>query len=318
MTAVVEICRRLDGIALAIELAAARCRQLAPERIAHDLGQRFRLLTGGSRTSLPRQQTLLASVAWSHDLLDDDERRVLRRLAVCAGVFRLRLAEALGSAFGDLDAWAVLDVLGRLVDKSLVQVDDHVDRHGHTDTQYRLLETIRQYALDRSGDAGELTALRDAHADWWIAELERIDARQPTWEVLDLTGRHLLDLRAALDWLEPDRSAVPAALARHPGVDVGRPHRRRAGLRRSLAAPWPARRRRNGAGLGPGDVASASALFWALRIDHDLAVRAFDRQCKPKTAAPPSPAVGTAGDQADRPLASWWRCSWASTTTATC
>ena len=103
MTAVVEVCRRLDGIPLAIELAAARCRQLAPERLARDLDQRFRLLTGGARTSLPRQQTLLASVEWSHDLLDDDARRLLRRLAVCAGTFRLGLAEALGATTGDLD-----------------------------------------------------------------------------------------------------------------------------------------------------------------------------------------------------------------------
>ena len=204
MTAVVEICRRLDGIPLAIELAAARCRQLAPERIVRDLDQRFRLLTGGARTSLPRQQTLLASVDWSHDLLDDDERRVLRRLAVCAGAFRLELAEALGSALGDLDSWSVADLLGRLVDKSLVQLEDHTDRHGHTDAEYRLLETVRQYALDRARDAGEVATLRDAHTAWWIAELERVDARQPTWDLLDLLSRHRLDLRSALDWLEPD------------------------------------------------------------------------------------------------------------------
>ena len=96
--AMVDICQQLDGIPLAIEFAAARCRQLAPERIAADLGQRFRLLTGGVRTALPRQQTLLASVEWSHDLLDDDERRVLRRLSVCSGSFRLGLAETLGAA----------------------------------------------------------------------------------------------------------------------------------------------------------------------------------------------------------------------------
>jgi len=122
-------------------------------------------------------------------------------LSVCAGAFRLGLAETLGSTADDLDAWSVLDLLGRLVDKSLVQVEDHVDRHGHTETQYRLLETIRQYGIDRAGDAAELPTLRDAHADWWIAELERIDARQPTWDVIDLVSRHLLDIRAALDWL---------------------------------------------------------------------------------------------------------------------
>ena len=211
--AIVDICQQLDGIPLAIELAAARCRQLPPERIAEDLGQRFRLLTGGARTLLPRQQTLLASVEWSHDLLDDDERRVLRRLSVCSGCFRLGLAESLGAALGDLDEWAVMDLVGRLVDKSLVQLDEHTDRHGHTEPQYRLLETVRQYALDRAAEAGELAVLRDGHADWWIAELERIDARQPTWDVLDLLGRHVLDLRAALDWLEPDQPRRYSLLA---------------------------------------------------------------------------------------------------------
>ena len=205
MRAVVDICQRLDGIPLAIELAAARCRQLPPERIAGELGQRFRLLTGGSRTALPRQQTLLASVEWSHDLLDDGERRLLRRLSVCAGAFRLGLAESLGAALGDLDERAVMDLIGRLVDKSLVQLDEHTDRDGHTEAQYRLLETVRQYALNQASSAGELDVLLDAHADWWIAELQRIDARQPTWDVLELLSRHLLDLRAALDWLEPDR-----------------------------------------------------------------------------------------------------------------
>ena len=131
---------------------------------------------------------------------------MLRRLSVCSGTFRLGLAEALGAALGDLDEWAVMDLVGRLVDKSLVQLDEHTDRHGRSEPQYRLLETVRQYALDRAADAAELAPLRDAHADWWIDELERIDARQPTWDVLDLLGRHLLDLRAALDWLEPDEA----------------------------------------------------------------------------------------------------------------
>ena len=276
MAAVVETCRRLDGIPLAIELAAARCRQLAPERIARDLDERFRLLTGGSRTSLPRQQTLLASVAWSHDLLDDDERRLLRRLSVCAGAFRLGLAETLGSTADDLDAWSVLDVLGRLVDKSLVQVEDHIDRHGHTESQYRLLETIRQYGIDRAGDAGELPTLRDAHADWWIAELERIDARQPTWDVIDLVSRHLLDIRAALDWLEsdPDRRHRLLALVALGWTWGGHMddvlHYTDRWL---LAGP-----------IDDGDelawaqawCASTTAFFWALRGDRRLGAHAFE------------------------------------------
>ena len=121
--AVAEICSRLDGIPLALELAAARTRVLTPERIAAELGDRFRLLTGGSRTALPRQQTLLASVDWSHDLLGADERAVFRRLGVFAGGFTLDAAEAVASA-GGLGRYDVFDVLARLVSKSLVQLEE--------------------------------------------------------------------------------------------------------------------------------------------------------------------------------------------------
>ena len=110
---VADICHRLDGVPLAIELAAARCRQLPPEQISRQLHDRFRLLTGGARTLLPRQQTLLASVEWSYDLLDEDERLVLPRLAVFAGPFRLDAAEAVCAAPGDLQTWTVFDVIGR-------------------------------------------------------------------------------------------------------------------------------------------------------------------------------------------------------------
>ena len=299
MEAVVETCRRLDGIPLAIELAAARCRQLAPERIARGLDERFRLLTGGGRMSLPRQQTLLASVAWSHDLLDDDERRLLRRLSVCAGAFRLGLAETLGAMTGDVDVWSVLDLLGRLVDKSLVQVDDHVDRHGHTEAQYRLLETIRQYAVDRAGDAAELSALRDAHADWWIAELERIDARQPTWDVIDLVGRHLLDIRAALDWLESDVDRRHRLLAL---VSLGWMWGGHNDDVMHYADRWLLRGPPEDGGTelawAQAWCASAPAMLWALRIDHDLAVRAFDRAVQANDGrAAVAGMVGTAGDR---------------------
>ena len=299
MEAVVEACRRLDGIPLAIELAAARCRQLAPERIARGLDERFRLLTGGGRMSLPRQQTLLASVAWSHDLLDDDERRLLRRLSVGAGAFRLGLAETLGALTGDVDVWSVLDLLGRLVDKSLVQVDDHVDRHGHTEVQYRLLETIRQYALDRAGDAAELSPLRDAHADWWIAELERIDARQPTWDVIDLVGRHLLDIRAALDWLESDVDRRHRLLAL---VALGWMWGGHNDDVMHYADRWllPGPPEDGGTELAWAQAwcASAPAMLWALRMDHDLAVRALDRAVEAKDGrAAVAGMVGTAQDQ---------------------
>jgi predicted ATPase len=151
--AVARICRRLDGIPLALELAAARVRALSVERLAEGLDDRFRLLTGGARTSLARQRTLLASVEWSHDLLDDDERVLFRRLSVFASRFTIEAAESV-AADDALDPLVVFDVLARLVDKSLVV---------HAGERYRLLETLRQYAQGRADEAGELKPLRDRH-----------------------------------------------------------------------------------------------------------------------------------------------------------
>jgi predicted ATPase/class 3 adenylate cyclase/DNA-binding CsgD family transcriptional regulator len=150
------ICTQLDGIPLAVELAAARARVMSPTAIAEGLADRFHLLVGGR--DVARQRTLEASVAWSHDLLGDAERVLLRRLAVFAGGFTLAAAEAVCAGDG-LDALAVLDELTRLVDRSLVVVD--VDAYG--DTRYRLLETIRQFAEERLLDAGEAPRLRRAH-----------------------------------------------------------------------------------------------------------------------------------------------------------
>ncbi|MEU1540574.1 BTAD domain-containing putative transcriptional regulator [Actinacidiphila glaucinigra] len=138
--AVDEICRRLDGLPLAIELAAARLRVLTPRQIADRLDDRFRLLTGGSRTALPRQQTLRAVVDWSWDLLGGAERTALRRLSVFAGGCTLQAAEAVCGE----DA---LELVGQLVDKSLVVVD-----HGAEEVRYRLLETIHEYAAERAAD----------------------------------------------------------------------------------------------------------------------------------------------------------------------
>ncbi len=147
--AVAEICHRLDGIPLAIELAAARTRAMSVDQIAARLHDRFRLLGGGDRTALPRQQTLRALIDWSHDLLTAEERALFRRLAVFAGGFTLEAAEKVGAG-GDLDERDVLDLLTRLVEKSLVALDAGGER-------YRLLETVRQYAyehLERSGEIG--------------------------------------------------------------------------------------------------------------------------------------------------------------------
>ena len=141
--AIAQICHRLDGIPLAVELAAARCRHLSTEQIAVELDDRFHLLTGGPRVVLPRQQTLAASVEWSYDLLDDVECRVLRRLGVFAGAFSLGAAEAIVSAAGDVNPITVFDTISRLVDKSLV-LSDESDDSGDS-ARYRLLQTIRAF-----------------------------------------------------------------------------------------------------------------------------------------------------------------------------
>ncbi len=163
--AVAEVCRRLDGIPLALELAAARLRSLPVERIAERLSDRFRLLTGGDRTALPRQQTLRALIDWSHDLLDERERALFGRLAVFAGGFTLEAAESVGAG-GAIAVADVLDLLARLVEKSLVMLDAGGER-------YRMLETVRQYAEERLAAAeDEMRAARSRHLGYCVALAE--------------------------------------------------------------------------------------------------------------------------------------------------
>jgi non-specific serine/threonine protein kinase len=164
--AVAEICLQLDGIPLAIELAAARVRALSVENIAARLDDRFRLLTGGSRTALPRQQTLRAAIDWSHDLLTEKERILFRRLAVFSGGWVLEAAEAVCSG-GDVGGDEVLGLLADLVDKSLVMVETERAR-------YRLLETIRQYADERLVRSGESDATRSRHLAFFLAFAEKV------------------------------------------------------------------------------------------------------------------------------------------------
>jgi predicted ATPase len=199
MDAIAQICRRLDGIPLAIELAAARCRMMNPAKIATGLDDRFRLLTGGVRTSVPRQQTLETSVAWSYDLLDGAERAVLRRLSVFAGGFTLDAAEAV-CADDEVDEYAVLDLVSRLVDKSVVQVD-HLD----AESRYRLLETVRLYMRDRLLEAGEIDASRDRHCEFFLRLAETAEPglagpEGPRW-LGRLEDEHD-NLRSALEWAD--------------------------------------------------------------------------------------------------------------------
>lgn len=193
------ICRRLDGIPLAIELAAARMRMLSPAHIAAALDDRFRLLTGGGRGVMPRQQTLETSVAWSYDLLDEAERLLLCRLSVFAGGFSFDAAERVGAG-ALIEPRAVMDLLAHLIDKSLVQADAV-----HTGERYRLLETIRMFARDRLVESGEANTTRARHCDYFVALSETAEpalalADGPLW-LARLEAEHD-NLRAALEWAD--------------------------------------------------------------------------------------------------------------------
>lgn len=208
--AVAEICRRLDGIPLAIELAAARVRVLSPEQIAARLDDAFRLLSAGSRTALPRHRTLRATMEWSVALLGEREQVLLRRLAVFAGSFGLDAVEAV-CAGAPLELEEILDGVAALVDKSLVVMEP-----GDGEARYRLLETVRQYGAERLREAGAADAVRAAHARYFVAFAEMAEphlfagAASPEW-----IGRVLAEqdnLRAAAQWAEQDPARADAAL----------------------------------------------------------------------------------------------------------
>jgi predicted ATPase/class 3 adenylate cyclase len=206
--AVAEICGRLDGIPLAIELAAARVRALSLAEIVEGLHDRFRLLTGGSRTAVRRQQTLRASVDWSHALLTETERILFRRLAVFLGGFDLEAAQAVaGSA--EVERYQVLDQLTLLVDKSLVVAENTRGR-----TRYRLLETVRQYALEKLGESGEADAVRARHRDHYTAMAALLDtpARTDYERRLEQAENEIDNLRAAFGWSR-ENSDIELALA---------------------------------------------------------------------------------------------------------
>jgi predicted ATPase/DNA-binding winged helix-turn-helix (wHTH) protein len=231
---VVDICRHLDGIPLAIELAAARLPLLGLQALRARLDERFRLLTGGSRLARPRHQTLRAALAWSHGLLTPGEQAVFRRVGVFAGSFDLASAQRVASD-NDVDEWAVLDHLGALVDKSLVVADPGAN------PRYHLLETTRAFALEKLSEAGEIDTVmrRYAAAIFAVfAESRRIEYHLPKQERHD---RYLPDLdnaRTALDWCaaHPEEAGMQVALTGAVGwiwVEAGL---RSEGRRRTLAA----------------------------------------------------------------------------------
>jgi predicted ATPase/DNA-binding winged helix-turn-helix (wHTH) protein len=197
MAAIAAICRRLDGLPLAIELAATRAATLGVEELAAHLDDRFRLLTGGRRTALPRHQTLQATLDWSYDLLAEPERAVLRRLGIFCDGFRLEAASAV-AAGGGIAASDIVAIIANLVAKSLVAAD--ID--GAT-PRYRLLDTTRAYALEKLGQSGDLRAVARRHAEHVRDVFEQAEAEwemRPAADWLADYGPHLCDLRAALDW----------------------------------------------------------------------------------------------------------------------
>jgi predicted ATPase/DNA-binding CsgD family transcriptional regulator len=211
MAAVLQICRRLDGIPLAIELAAARVNVLTAEQIAARLDDRFTLLTARNRTAvLPRHQTLRATIDWSYDLLFDKERILFRRLAVFSGGFTLEAAETI-CADDDIAQSEILDGLARLVSKSLVVADIL----GQRQARYHYLEMIRQYALDLLRDSGEENTLRNRHRDWFLVltEESRAQWRGPRQkEVFDQLEIEHDNLRTALEWSKRDTDSAEAGL----------------------------------------------------------------------------------------------------------
>ncbi len=206
---VAQICRRLDGIPLAIELAAARANVLRVDQIAARLNDRFRLLTGGSRTALPRQRTLRAAIDWSYDLLADTERALLRGISIFSGGFTLEAAEAACAGAG-VSARDILDLLSRLVEKSLVMVED-----SEYEARYSLLDMVRQYSRERLLESGEAEAMGRRHRDYFIALAERagpelVGSDQLRWfDRLD--GEHE-NFRAVLAWCRSDPQGVEPSL----------------------------------------------------------------------------------------------------------
>jgi tetratricopeptide (TPR) repeat protein len=205
---VAQICQQLDGIPLAIELAAARVRGLTVQQIASHLDERFRLLTGGSRAALPRHQTLRGLIEWSYDLLSETERTLFRRLTVFSGGWTLDAAVTV-CADSALDRHGVADVLGRLVDKSLVLADEQGG-----DVRYRLLETIRQYGLERLTETTDGEIVRDRHRDFYLAFAEDAERALQGADQVRWLPRLEIDhdnMRAALRW-SLQREATEQAL----------------------------------------------------------------------------------------------------------
>ncbi len=273
-SAIAEICRRLDGIPLAIELAASRMAAMQPKEVADNLDERFRLLTGGRRRGVERHQTLRAMVDWSYSLLDERERRTFERLGVFAGTFDASAAQAVASD-GTVDRFDVLDALNELVAKSMIVAEPGPEGS----TRYFLLETLRQYALERIDAEGTSDELRRRHAAYYAEFIERVapgmyGADELIWRAR-IAGE-FDDLRSAVSWaLDRDEPADAEYAMRIIGALMAESVRNHA----EGVGPWAER------AIGhPGALASPSrnavlvaAAFGALaRLDPDAGERYLD------------------------------------------
>jgi predicted ATPase/class 3 adenylate cyclase len=302
-----SVCQRLDGIPLAIELAAARVRSLSLDEINHKLDERFRLLTGGSRVALRRQQTLRSLIDWSYDLLKDPERLLLLRLSVFAGGWTLAAAETVCA--GELVADAeVLDLLTSLCDKSLVATE-------HTDpcTRYRLLETVRQYARERLLEDGGGEPVRQRHRDFFLALAEESvpqlsGADQALW--LQRLDEEHDNLRAALEWTRAQAAAEPGL--RFAGALIwfwsmrGHLAEGREWCARVLALTGPEERTRARARAlnAAGTLAWHQADYPAARARHETALAIWRELGEPAGVSRSLNNLGlVAWDQGDYPLA---------------
>jgi predicted ATPase/class 3 adenylate cyclase len=202
---VTEICRRLDGIPLAIELAAARLNVLSSQQLAHKLNERFRVLTGGDRSALPRHQTMRALIDWSYDLLSNDERALFRKLSIFAGGFTLETAAAV-CAEVEMDEIAMLDLISSLVEKSLVQAE-----HEGSGKRYRLLESTRQYAREKLIQYAEFERIARSHATAFVTlaeEQERNYDTTPDRSWIAQVEPEMENWRAVLEWTLTQRNDV--------------------------------------------------------------------------------------------------------------
>jgi tetratricopeptide (TPR) repeat protein len=212
--AVAAICRRLDGLPLALELAAARTKLLPPPALLARLGRRLPLLTGGPCDAPARQRTLHDAIAWSHDLLGAEEQRLFRRLAVFAGGWTLEAAEQICADEDGVSSSDILDLLTRLVDKSLIFTDEPTG-----ESRYHRLETIRQYSREKFFETSEVEAIRDRHLEYYVRFAELVDEQLKRGDQVLWQSRMAMEqdnLRAALEWglrRDPDSSLRIAGAA---------------------------------------------------------------------------------------------------------